>query len=98
MKLKVLIDLKVVCVPPYTVGKWSRTNEEKARRLDEWCKEFEDFVRDHRSQDPISLSVEREYQDQCSHCTSEWETDDEGRPVCCNKAQKEFEEKHANLN
>jgi hypothetical protein len=34
-------------------------------------KEFEDFLRDHRSQDKISLDVRRVYQNQCSACEGE---------------------------
>lgn len=97
MKQKILIDLKVVCDPPYTVGSWARTLEEKAKHLEVWCREFEEFVRDHRSQDPIGILVEREYQDQCSHCGREWETDEEGCPLCCNKAQKEWEDTRLEL-
>lgn len=92
MKEKVLIDVHVVCDPPYWVG-GSTTLEKRAKRLAEWCREFEEFIRDHRSQDPISLVVEREYQDQCSHCGNEWEEDANG-PLCCNQAQEEWENSH----
>lgn len=92
MKQKVLVDLHVVCEPPYSVGRWSRTLEDKAKRLEEWCRDFEEFLRDHRSQDPVSLSVEREYQEQCSLCGREWEEDEEG-PLCCNEAQQEWQAK-----
>ena len=65
--------------------------EHRAKRLEEWCSEFEDFVRDHRSQDPIRLTVERVYEMQCSHCHNEWEEDTEtGEPLCCGKAQEEW--------
>ena len=94
MKLKVLVELKVFCEPPYTVGRWTNTLENKAKELEQWCRKFEEFVRDHRSQDPVSLSVKREYEEQCSHCRYKWETDEEGCPVCCNKAQSEWEEQN----
>ena len=90
MKQKVLVNVSVSCEPPYTVGRWCRTMEDKAKQLEAWCREFEEFIRDHRSQDPIGLSVEREYQEQCSHCGSEWEEDKDG-PLCCNEAQKEWD-------
>ncbi len=89
MKQKVLIDVIVRCDPPYAVGRWSRTLEDKARRLEEWCQDFEEFIRDHRSQDPVSLNVERQYQEQCSLCGREWEEDDNG-PLCCKAAQEEL--------
>ena len=93
MKQKVLIDMKVVCELPHNLGRGTITPEYWANRLKECCREFEAFVRDHRSQDQISVSVEREYEEQCSHCGYKWETDEEGCPMCCDKAQKEWEEK-----
>lgn len=90
MKQKVLVDVKVVCDPPYMAGYWGRNLEDKARQLEKWCREFEQFVRDHRSQDPVGIYVEREYQEQCSHCGYEWETDDTGCPVCCHIAMEEW--------
>lgn len=94
MKTKVLIDVTVSCDPPSSIGRWSRDMEGKARALESWAMEFEEFIRDHRSQDPVSLVVERQYQDQCSHCGREWEEDSDG-PLCCAKAQEEWNvEKH----
>lgn len=93
MKTKVLINVSIECDPPSYVGRYKRTLEDKAKELESWCREFEDFIRDHRSQDPVSLNVVREYQTQCSHCGYEWEIDSEGVPVCCNEAQKEHWEK-----
>ena len=89
MKEKVLVDVRILCDPPGLVGSWSHTLEDKARRLEEWCREFEEFVRDHRSQDAVGLTVEREYQDQCSFCGREWEEDADG-PLCCREAQEEW--------
>lgn len=94
MKHKVLVNLSVTCDPPYSVGRWSRTLEDKASRLEEWCRDFEAFLRDHRSQDPVSLTVEREYQEQCSFCRGKWEEDADG-PLCCNSAQEEWDRQRA---
>lgn len=96
MKKTVLVNLKLVCDPPYMVGRWARTLEDKAKYLEEWCSEFEAFMHDHRSQDPVSVSVEREFQEQCSYCGREWE-EDEGCPVCCDKAQKEWKEQKSGV-
>ena len=90
MKQKVLIDLHVTCEPPCWVGRWSKTLEDKAKQMEEWCLDFEEFLRDHRSQDPVILNVEREYQEQCSLCGREWEEDADG-PLCCNEAQNEWQ-------
>lgn len=63
-------------------GRWE-SMEQYAKRLEAACREFEEFVRDHRSQDNISLSVIRDHQDQCSECGGEWETCEEsGHEVC----------------
>lgn len=78
--IKVLVDTTVVAEPPSYVGRYCRTPEARARELEGWIKEFQEFLRDHRSQDSIYLSVERKYQDQCSNCHEEYEemTDDDG--------------------
>jgi hypothetical protein len=44
------------------------TEEERAKRLERAVKEFAEFLRDHRSQDLISLDVQRIYKDVCSNC------------------------------
>jgi hypothetical protein len=85
--IKVLIDAAVVVDPPSYIG-WQRTLEDRIRALEVWTKEFQEFIRDHRSQDPVYLSVERKFQDQCSICHSEYEamTDEEmpGKLYCAN--------------
>lgn len=40
-------------------------------------KEAEEFIRDHRSQDPVQLNVEVVREDQCSRCGALWETYEE---------------------
>lgn len=86
-KVKVVVGLRVEVDPPNLW--WCRTQKDRERALNEWAREFEAFVRDHRSQDPISLNVIREEQDQCSYCGYEWEQDADG-PLCCDKAQAEW--------
>jgi DNA repair exonuclease SbcCD ATPase subunit len=49
------------------------TLEQQAQQADDRAKEFNDFIRDHRSQDDIQLEVVREYRDECSVCGEEWE-------------------------
>lgn len=51
----------------------SRTAEDIAKHKDELCREFHDFIRDHRSQDRVELEVVREYEDQCSACGGRYE-------------------------
>jgi hypothetical protein len=66
--------------------------EELAKYYEAWVRDFHAFIRDHRSQDPVNLNVEREYKDLCTHCGYEWEIDENGCPVCCDKAIKEWEQ------
>lgn len=57
--------------------------EELVKALEKVIAEFEDFLRDHRSQDMICLSVNRITKDLCSECNEEWESDDyDGETHC----------------
>lgn len=89
MKKTVLVDVKIECDPPRSY--WHRTPEQLAKYLQGWVDDFHEFMRDHRSQDPVSLHIEKIYQDQCSFCGSEWELDENDIPVCCEKAIVETE-------
>ena len=89
MKKFVLVGAKVVLDPPRWVESYHRTVEDRAKALERWAQDLQEFIRDHRSQDPVSITVEREYQNQCSHCGREWEEDADG-PVCCGIAQEEW--------
>lgn len=51
-------------------------------KLNAWVKEFHEFIRDHRSQDPVSLSPVFDAEDVCSDCGDRWDAsvwDDEGQ-------------------
>lgn len=101
MKITVLVDLRVEIEPPSHVTRylfWRRDGTEQERleaerrALEEWAREFEQFVRDHRSQDPVSLTVVRVHEDRCSHCAAAWEADAiTGEPCCCNAAVDEWQ-------
>jgi len=67
---------------PYGTTEYWRKIE---RKYDDWIKEFTDFIRDHRSQDPVILSVERVERDQCAACGREWELsydEDASKTIC----------------
>ena len=53
-----------------------------AKRLERWARDFEEFVRDHRSQDPVHLTVQKTWETVCSLCGQKWEEDD-GRCAWC---------------
>lgn len=50
------------------------TPEEIGEMLREKCSDFHDFLRDHRSQDAVQLTVETVRKDVCSQCDDDWET------------------------
>lgn len=73
-KKRVLIDVRVIAEFPHaTRYLWDRTEEGRAKALEGAVREFEEFLRDHRSQDVVNLDIDRVYQDQCSACGKEWE-------------------------
>jgi len=80
----VLVDVKVEA--DLSGMLWYRhykSEEERARDLEQAVKDFDDFLRDHRSQDMISLDVVRVYKDLCSACGCEWETWTENGETTC---------------
>lgn len=90
MKKNVLVDVRIVADVSRGLTYWGNpTIERMAKQMESLASEFNDFVRDHRSMDWVTLEVERTYQDQCEHCSSEWETDETGIPLCCEKAVDE---------
>lgn len=70
----VLVDVKLIAEAPSYTRQFYRDKEDLARNLQDWVDEFQKFIRDHRSQDPVQLYVLRVTQDQCSECESKWET------------------------
>lgn len=85
-KAKTLVDAYVRAEFHRPWG-WNRlTEEERAEALEEQCRDYKSFIRDHRSQDLTDLEVIREYQDQCSACGGSWDTmdDENGVEICGN--------------
>lgn len=79
---KVLVDAHVEAEFPL---RWRRFDdpEDLAKWLNEQCKEFVDFLRDHRSQDWIQLTVVRDENDLCSVCREAWEPWTENGETWC---------------
>lgn len=90
MKKRVLTGVKVVADVDRAI-RFSKSVDDYAKQAESLAREFNDFVRDHRSMDWATLSVEREYEDQCEHCGYIWELDSDGVPTCCDKAINEHE-------
>jgi len=87
VKKKVLIDASVSVEFPY-IERMSyryKTVEDKAKALEVACRDFQEFLRDHRSQDIVYLCVERTYADICSECEAKFEEwIDDGVHKCAN--------------
>lgn len=82
-KINVMTDVKIEVdmphIPYYCRGNMKKTED----YLKGWVKEFHEFIRDHRSQDPVSLNVERVMEDVCSDCNHGWDTyEEEGKTFC----------------
>lgn len=93
-KVSRLHDVTVTCDPPMYVGRYCRTEEARAKELEQWVREFHDFIRDHRSQDGMHLSVKRHVGDFCSACQAEWETaEEDGKEYCAYCGAEVAEEK-----
>jgi hypothetical protein len=81
----VLVDVRLTAEAPRHVERYCRTPQERGTALRAWVREFEDFIRDHRSQDAVLLDVEEERKDLCSACGEEWETmEEDGKTICAN--------------
>jgi len=88
-KERVMVNVRVEADPPRWYGHYKDIKGYMAF-LQRWAKDFHEFIRDHRSQDPVNLSVIPEYEDRCSFCGLEWEEWDDGEPACCTKASEEW--------
>lgn len=69
-KVRTLVDAYAVAT--FHVNSYGSI-ESQARQMERRCQEFNEFIRDHRSQDDVRLEVRREYQSVCSVCGEEWE-------------------------
>ena len=68
-----------------------RSGEALAKELDDMCKDFMDFVRDHRSQDIHGLYVIREFAHKCQGCGHVYYSDSPpDEPDCCEQAARSW--------
>ena len=90
-----MTDVTVECEMPY-IPYYIRGNlKEEEKYLKNWVKDFQDFIRDHRSQDPVNLSVVPIYKDVCSKCEREYESYDENGKTFCANCGEELEREEA---
>ncbi len=76
---------RVVCVkieidPPARCGQYiphksgsPEWYEAYEKALKHWSAHLVEFIRDHRSQDPLQISVSKEKEEFCSECGKSWE-------------------------
>ena len=80
----VLIDVRVEADLSGMI--WTRrgdTEEQRAKDLEGAVKDFHDFLRDHRSQDMVTLDVVRVHKDICSGCGEVWQAETiDGKESC----------------
>lgn len=80
-KVNRLTDVTVEVDPPHMYG--CRTPEQRAQALERWVRDFNDFIRDHRSQDEARLHVMRKHEDVCSVCNGTWDMASEDGVAYC---------------
>jgi protein-arginine kinase activator protein McsA len=81
-KVSRLVDTELILTHNVTYYRWD-TDESYSQRLKEWAEELEEFIRDHRSQDRISIEVHRKMEDQCDQCGKPWEPDTQDGVTGC---------------
>ena len=52
------------------------------------CQQLEAEIKRHCDGGDTEIKWDTEYT--CSHCGYNWETEEDGLPICCDEAQKEF--------
>ncbi|HET6456076.1 MAG TPA: hypothetical protein VFI02_16845 [Armatimonadota bacterium] len=86
--VKRLTDVQVIASfphirEPYWIKGAHERAEAYAQELERAVSDFDDFLRDHRSQDIVRLDVERDIKDVCSSCGEEWEEAKEDGVTYC---------------
>ena len=87
---KILTDLHAEIDLPRP--RWTSDLDGIAADLEYEAKDLTEFIRDHRSRDSYHVDIVREYRSTCGFCGREEERDNDGTPVCCQKAVDEFME------
>jgi len=61
------------------------------RNWEDAAEDLEELLKEHDAFSKHRVTLEREEFDVCSFCGCDWEVDEEGTPVCCEKAVAEHE-------
>ncbi|MCP4169960.1 MAG: hypothetical protein GY758_04205 [Fuerstiella sp.] len=67
--------MRVEIEPGYLVTYGEPTPERREEALERWAREFEEFLKDHRSMDVNDVCVVVPIIDVCSECGEPWEVD-----------------------
>ena len=71
---KVAVDVRVICEFNSMHRAYGQSVEKSVALLQREATDFEQFVRDHRSQDAVRLKVEVIEETRCTACGKEWDT------------------------
>ena len=71
--IEVTVDLRVELTPPPWAYGYRVNVKARHESLRAWARDLEDFLRDHRSQDAVPISIEPVVETQCSACRHQWE-------------------------
>ena len=96
MKKAYLVDAEIACMPPMYIYRYGRHYqlELQEKTLEEWVRDFDEFIHDHKSRDTMYVDIRRTYEEKCEYCHREWQEDERGCPICCDKAVEEWMEQN----
>lgn len=67
-----------------------KTQQDREKAYERRCKEIIDQIKRHV--DEVGrMEIDYDTEETCSHCKLTWELDENGVPVCCDKAIEEHE-------
>lgn len=78
-----------------SIGGMSRSEQEELRLCEEIAQQIRRHVDELPSRGNRGVDVVYETETVCSHCGYSWEEDENG-PLCCSKAQEEWDAEKAN--
>ena len=87
-----LMNIKIVVESPTY-----KMQEISPCMMEEWAKEFEEFIRDHRSLTYSDLTIERKIIEVCSYCGNEWETDKDVGGLYCGRCGRDARKKNKEI-
>ncbi len=72
-KITVPDKIRLEIDPPIWIDQLYSGSEQWESKVRDWVKEFNEFIRDHRSQDDVVIEVIQDEKIVCSKCKESWE-------------------------